>query len=61
VPATKKEIDAALREYMRKLALLGAKKGGKARAAKMSPAARSESARRAVKARWAKVKRRGSR
>lgn len=32
----------------------GGQKGGKARAAKMSPEERSESARRAAKARWAK-------
>jgi hypothetical protein len=34
----------------------GAKKGGLARAAKMTPEERSESARKAVLARWAKVK-----
>lgn len=34
----------------------GGKKGGPARAAKMTPEERSESARKAVKARWAKVK-----
>ena len=32
----------------------GGKKGGKARAAKMTPEERSESARKAAKARWAK-------
>ncbi len=32
----------------------GGLKGGKARAAKMTPEARSESARKAAKARWAK-------
>ena len=34
----------------------GGKKGGPARAAKLTPKQRSESARRAVQARWAKVK-----
>jgi hypothetical protein len=34
----------------------GGKKGGPARAAKLTPAERSESARKAVQARWAKVK-----
>jgi len=34
----------------------GGKVGGKARAANMTPAERSESARNAVMARWAKVK-----
>ncbi len=34
----------------------GGKKGGLARAAKLTPAQRSESARKAVKARWAKLK-----
>jgi hypothetical protein len=36
------------------LGKLGGSKGGKARAAKMTPEERSESARKAVKARWAK-------
>lgn len=34
----------------------GGKKGGPARAAKLTPEQRSESARKAVQARWAKVK-----
>lgn len=38
------------------LSRLGAKKGGVARAAKLTPAQRSESARKAVQARWAKAK-----
>ena len=38
------------------LSRLGAKKGGDARAAKLTPTQRSESARRAVQARWAKAK-----
>lgn len=40
------------------LSRLGAKKGGKARAAALSPEQRSEIARRASLARWAKYKKR---
>ena len=36
------------------------RKGGQARAAKLTPAQRSESARKAVRARWAKVSKSGS-
>jgi hypothetical protein len=36
------------------LGKLGGSRGGKARAAKMTPEERSESARKAAKARWAK-------
>jgi hypothetical protein len=39
------------------LGKLGGSKGGKARAAKMTPEERSESARKAAKARWAKQRR----
>jgi hypothetical protein len=45
-----------LREYLAKLGRKGGLKGGKARAAKMTAQERSESARRAVQARWAKQK-----
>lgn len=38
------------------LGRLGGLKGGRARAAKMTPEERSESARKAVMARWAKAK-----
>lgn len=38
------------------LAKLGASKGGKARAAKLSPRKRSQIARRAVQARWKKYR-----
>jgi hypothetical protein len=41
---------------MRQLAVKGGKKGGAARAKKMTAAERSESARKAVQARWAKAK-----
>lgn len=43
-----------LRAYLSKLGKKGGKKGGPARAAKMTAEERSASARKAVKARWAK-------
>ncbi len=49
----KRVTKAAIREVLGALAKLG----GKARAAKLSPKQRSESARKAVLARWAKAKR----
>ncbi len=58
VPATPAELRAALREHMRALAVAGGRKGGKARAAKLTAAERSASARQAVQARWAKAKKR---
>jgi hypothetical protein len=44
------------REYFSKLGKKGGKKGGPARAANMTPKERSESARKAVQARWAKAR-----
>jgi hypothetical protein len=49
-----------LRELARKLGRRGGLKGGPARAAKMTPEERSESARKAVQARWAKKRREDS-
>ena len=49
--------DDELRELARILGRRGGKKGGKARAANMTPEERSESARKAVRARWAKKRR----
>ena len=46
--------DNELRELARILGRRGGLKGGKARAAKITPQERSESARKAVQARWAK-------
>jgi len=43
-----------VREYFSKLGKKGGPKGGRARAAKLTPEQRSESARKAVQARWAK-------
>ena len=56
----KAKIPDALREYLRGIGSEGGKKGGPARAAAMTPTQRSESARNAVKARWAKKKRSNS-
>lgn len=49
-------VSTELREYLAKLGKKGGKKGGPARAANMTAEQRSESARKAVQARWAKVK-----
>lgn len=50
------KMPAELREYLAKLGKKGGKRGGPARAAKMTAEQRSESARKAVTARWAKVR-----
>ena len=47
---------AEIREFMRKMGSRGGKKGGVARAAKMTPEELSASAAKAARARWAKVK-----
>jgi hypothetical protein len=52
--------DEELRELARKLGRRGGLKGGPARAAKMTPEERSEAARKAVNARWAKKRRQES-
>jgi hypothetical protein len=52
MPVAAKKKDPAAVALGRK----GGKKGGPARAAKLTPAQRSESARKAVQARWAKAK-----
>ena len=46
--------DEEMRELARRLGRRGGLKGGPARAAKMTPEERSEAARKAVNARWAK-------
>jgi hypothetical protein len=48
------KIPQEMREYLSKLGRKGGKKGGPARAAAMTAEQRSESARKAVQARWAK-------
>jgi hypothetical protein len=52
----KNAVSSELREYLAKLGKKGGKKGGPARAAAMTAEERSESARKAVTARWAKAK-----
>ena len=51
------EPDEELRELVRKLGRRGGLKGGPARAAKMTKEERSESARKAARARWDKKRR----
>ena len=51
-----RKLPPELREYFAKLGRKGGLKGGNARAKKLTPEQRSESARRAVQARWAKKK-----
>ncbi|KKL04360.1 hypothetical protein LCGC14_2616860, partial [marine sediment metagenome] len=53
---TKVEISKVMAAMGRKGGLKGGKKGGKVRAENMTPEERSESARKAVQARWAKAK-----
>jgi hypothetical protein len=50
----KSQVPPELREYLAKIGKKGGKAGGPARAAAMTPKERSESARKAVQARWAK-------
>ena len=51
------QADEELRELARKLGRRGSLKGGKARVAKMTQEERSESARKAARARWDKKRR----
>jgi len=51
-----KKLPPAFRRYLAQLGRKGGLKGGPARAEKMTPQERSESARRAVMARWEKAK-----
>jgi general stress protein YciG len=52
----KTSIAPELRDYLAKIGRKGGKKGGRATALNRTPEQRSESARNAVTARWAKVK-----
>lgn len=54
---SKAKLSAEFREYFAALGRKGGKLGGAARAANMTPEQLSESARKAVTARWAKKKR----
>jgi len=49
------KLSQELRDYMKALGKKGGRAGGPARAAKMTLEERSESARKAVQARWAKA------
>jgi hypothetical protein len=51
-----KKLPPAVQEFFVKMGRKGGKIGGKARVAKMTPEQLSESGRKAVQARWAKVK-----
>ncbi len=53
-----KKLPADVRDFFVKEGRKGGKLGGKARAAKLTAAERSESARKAVKARWEKHRKR---
>ena len=50
------KLPKAVIDYFRKIGRHGASAGGKARAAKMTPEERTEVARKAAKARWAKAR-----
>ena len=52
----KRAVPAELSEYFAKIGRKGGRKGGSIRAANMTAEERSESARRAIQARWAKRK-----
>jgi hypothetical protein len=54
--ARKKKLPPEIRSFFVSMGQQGGKLGGAARAAKLTPEQRSESARQAVIARWAKVK-----
>jgi hypothetical protein len=53
---SKQRLSPEFRAYFAKLGRKGGKLGGTARAANMTPEQRSEAARKAVQARWAKKK-----
>jgi hypothetical protein len=53
---SRKRLPPEMREYLAKIGSKGGKVGGKRRLETMTAEQRSESARRAVQARWAKVK-----
>jgi hypothetical protein len=56
----KKKLPASIRDYFVRKGKEGGKLGGAARAANMTAEERSESARKAVQARWAKAKLKGN-
>ena len=52
---SKRRLPPEMREYLAKIGRKGGLKGGRARVDNMTPEQRSESARKAVQARWAKA------
>jgi hypothetical protein len=52
----KKKMPKEIRDYFVRMGRIGGKKGGMSRANALTPEQRSEAARKAVLARWAKVK-----
>jgi hypothetical protein len=52
----RKKLPPEILDFFRKQGARGGKKGGAARAANMTPEQRSEASRKAVLARWARVK-----
>jgi hypothetical protein len=53
---SRKKLPPEVLEFFKKQGAKGGKKGGAARALRMTPEERSEAARRAVQARWARIK-----
>lgn len=60
MPAKGKPTPAEIRRVMKHLSSLGAAKGGRSRAARLSPERRREIARKAARARWEKAEERTS-
>jgi hypothetical protein len=52
----KTKLAREMREYLAKIGARGGRKGGRVRASRMTAEQRSDSARKAVQARWAKKK-----
>jgi len=52
IPAPEKPVPSSIARYLAKIGRQGGLKGGKARAAKLSPSKRKEIAKKAAKARW---------
>jgi len=55
-----KKLPPEIREFFVRMGKRGGAKGGRARAERMTAAQRSESARRAVQARWDRLRREGA-
>lgn len=55
-PLPEKQLSTEIREFFQRIGSKGGKKGGKVRAGRLTPKQRSDSARAAANARWAKSK-----